>query len=187
VAEEPDPGWQLSWRSFVFFLPVGSRRPGAHTTEPLLTLRSVFVNFCVALVVFGIAIALLVLFVDEPATRSLVWLSVVVVGGAASLGVTNMFEGPLDCRSTDALRASYQRRFFTRMAVGESPALLGLVAAFAGGPWWSYYVGMVFALVNYAYAAPSARNLAADQARLTQRGGPLSLVEALRTTPTPPS
>jgi hypothetical protein len=186
VAEDSDPGWQLSWRSFVFFLPHGSRRTGRHTTDPLVTLRAVFVNFCVALVVFGIAIALLVLFVDEPATRSPVWFAVVVVGGAASLGVTNVFDSPLVCRSADSLRASYQRRFFTRMAVGESPALLGLIAGFAGGPWWSYYVGMVFAFVNYAYAAPSARNLAADQVRLTERGCQLSLVEALRTSPAPP-
>ena len=66
------------------------------------------------------------------------------------------------------------------MAFAESVALIAFTITFAGGPVWTYYVGMTFTFVRFATnVAPTRAAVARDQVDLDARGCNLSLIAAL--------
>jgi hypothetical protein len=109
---------------------------------------------------------------------------VVIALGVAGQVLVRLVDPQLNGATDASLTATYRQRFFLWVGVGEAPAFLGLLAAVATDRFWLYLVGCVFAVLSYVHIAPTARNLARDQARLDQNGTPRSLVSALGAMPT---
>ncbi len=106
-------------------------------------------------------------------------LGIVVGYGLISLVLAKLTERQLDCSTDAALVASYRVRFFRGMSFANSAALVGYVVELALGPWWVYFVGLVFSAVTYVRLAPTRRNLQAQEEALEDRGCGLSLISAL--------
>jgi hypothetical protein len=192
VTEEPrdsgwsrDPGWSEAIRgAWWFVVPFGLqlrlKRLDESGADGLVIMRSVFVAFCGAIVLFALVLA----FLNPPAPDlgTSVWVAVglVVYGLGAIFVVTPRIERPLACDSDVVLGGTYRTRFFVRIAVAESVALFGFVAVFMVGPAWLYYIAGAVTLVGFARYAPSAGNLIRDQAELLSRGCERPLIGALR-------
>lgn len=175
-----DPGWR---RSLLALIPgyglVLSLRGGGTRTDGLVMLRSVFVSFTGAIVMF--AVVLVFLFPLGPVEAAGAMPSVVVGYGVISLGLARALgRHRLDCASETALASTYRSRFFLRIAVAEAAALLGFTGAFIQERLWIYLVGAAFALVGFALTAPSAGNLRKEQDALNRAGCSLSLAATLR-------
>jgi hypothetical protein len=155
-----------------------SRPTPARDGGALTVMRYLFLAFTGALVSFVIVIASLP---DTSKGSPVPWL--LALAGLAILCVVapTVAEKPLDDTSAATLFASYQTRFFLRIAFGESIALFAFTFAFLGAPPWIFYVGCAIALVRlWTNAAPTRAALARDQATLDARDSRLSLVAALR-------
>ncbi len=170
--------------AWLFIIPFGLqlrlRRMDRDGADGLVVLRSVLLAFSGAIVLFAVVLTLL----DPPApdtTTSLgVAVALVAYGLVAIFLVTPRVERPLACDSDVVLAGAYRTRFFIRIAIAESVALFGFVAAFRFGPAWVFYVAGVVTLVGFARHAPSAGNLIRDQADLLSRGCERPLIGALR-------
>lgn len=86
----------------------------------------------------------------------------------------------LDCSSDGTLALSYRKRFTLRLAAAESAALLGGVASLVSASIVPFVAGVLFAVVGFAWCAPTRSHLAADQDTLTTSGCARSLEDALR-------
>src|SRR5690606_22330902 len=109
-------------------------------------------------------------------------LAVVVAAAGAGVLATGELVGrrQLDCSSDPALANSYSSRFFVRLALAETPGLLGFAGYVAVGRVELYLVGAAFALVGLSRAAPTVRRLAAETERLRGEGCGRDLRRALR-------
>ena len=179
VLEDDDPGWPL-----VGLVPfagpfIARRRRRAGTADGLVTIRQMFLAFCLAIALFGYVLA----FLDRGDTERPSLAVAVLVVGAASVLVGRFVEKPLNCGDEGKLKASYLNRFFIRIAFSEAAALLGFAAFFVTGERWVYYLAAVITYVGFARAAPSRGHLRRDQDILRERGCYLQLVPALRTPP----
>jgi hypothetical protein len=172
-----DPGWQLAPSSL---LPHrrGAVARTASSGGALAAMRYLCLAFSGALVSIAIVIASLP---DSSKGSPWPWLLVVVGIGLVSGLLSRFAEQPLDIASSTKLFASYQSRFFLRIAFAESIALFAFTFTFLGAPPWIYYVGCAVALIRlWTNAAPTRGALERDQADVTARGSALSLVAALR-------
>lgn len=180
---DEDPGWSISWRSIGAVVVPGmlartTRRAG-DGVDHLVMLRQLFLSFVFAVLAFGLV---LVFLYSGPVSDPLAVMPLLVgLVGVSCLGAQRVFSRPLDLTSPATLAGSYRTRFFLRMALGETPALFGFVGFFVYD-WWLYPLGLAFTAVGFAYAAPSARNLAADQERIDAEGSGLRLIPSLRGT-----
>lgn len=163
------------------------RRNSAAGETPLAQLRKVFVSFCGAIVLISVIVIILGDLVeeDEPVRLSVV----IVVGvGLASLIAPRLFGPRLDCSADASLVTSYRTRFFLRLAISEVAALAAFGVAIRLGPWWVYFVGVVFTIVGFSRLAPTQRNLEGDQNDLRANGCHRSLMQALNSaSAAPPS
>lgn len=180
---DEDPGWSISWRSIGAVVVPGmlarTARRGGAGVDQLAVLRQLFLSFVFALALFGVVLAVLY---TEPVSQPVAVMPLLVgIVGISCLVAQRVFSRPLDLTSTASLASSYRTRFFLRMALGETPALVGFVGFFLYD-WWLYPLGLAFTAVGFAYAAPSVRNLAADQERINAQGSGLRLVSVLRGT-----
>ncbi|MDQ1475031.1 MAG: hypothetical protein QOE62_260 [Actinomycetota bacterium] len=149
----------------------------ARSEHGLLMLRRLFLSFSIAIVLIGVVVSV----ISTKGDSVFPWLPIVVGWSILSLGVGRVVEKPLDCATDMTLAGSYRTRFFLRIALPESIALLAFVAAFGGAPKWIYYLGAAITLVGFwAYAAPTRAALARDQEALNAAGCTRSLVAALR-------
>ena len=109
--------------------------------------------------------------------------AVVAVGllviGTGCLIVARFLERPLDGSSDRALSASWQRRFFVWVGVGEIPLFLALATIVATGRFWLYPIGSFFTLICLCRIAPTSGRLARYQEQLTSDGYSISLRAAL--------
>jgi F0F1-type ATP synthase membrane subunit c/vacuolar-type H+-ATPase subunit K len=192
VTEEPresgwsrDPGWREAIRgAWLFIIPFGLtlrlKRMDRDGADGLVALRSIFLAFCSAIVLF----ALVLTFLNPPAPDlgPSVWVTLGLVGyGLVGIFiVTPRIERPLACDSDVVLAGTYRTRFFIRIAIAESVSLFGFVAVFLVGPAWVYYGAGAVTLMGFARYAPSAGNLIRDQAELLSRGCERPLIGALR-------
>lgn len=180
VMMNQDPGWDLSPRSLLGsltpFRAMRSRHAAGDTV--LAVLRNLFVSFCVAIVLISVTVIILGDLVEEDEP---VGLSVVIVAGVglASLIAGRSFRRHLDGSADAALVTSYRNRFFLRLAVSEAAALAAFVVAISLGPWWVYFIGVLFTIVGFAHLAPTQRNLERDQNDLRAKGCHRSLMQAL--------
>jgi hypothetical protein len=146
----------------------------------LVQLRMLYVSFVNALLLVGVVVVALASDVGGSGQMSgtTVALGVVAVG-AGSLVLQIGIDRPLDCSSAETLMGAYRTRFFLRMACSELGALAGFVGVFLSGSPWVYALGLGFALVGMARAAPTAARLRHDQEQLSRRGCGLDLVALL--------
>ena len=175
-AGDDDPGWRGAWRGvFWVLVPQFAIRRGRRDANVLSALRLVFVSFTVrdrALRCRG-AVP-----VDRHCRQRHA-----VRGNSdrrrlrRALVSQRVFERPLDCTSDASLAASYRTRFFVLVACAESSALAGFALAFVAGALWLYYLGAAFAVVGFAHAAPTVRQVRRDQERLGDQGCRRSLVQ----------
>lgn len=172
-----DPGWQLSIGTFSFLLPGRLAKSGL---DPLQLTRNVFVSFCAAAWLIGLVVIVLGDIDPTRPDRPGLAVAIVVGVGLICLALQRTLPRPLDCTTPATLAASYQTRFFLRIAFAETCALAAFVVFVALGPGWVYAVGLAFAMVGFAAAAPAQANLRADQDSLSTTGCTLSLVAALR-------
>ena len=159
---DQDPGWAM--------------RSGP---DGLVTLRYVFAAFVVAVLVIAAPAVILrdrAVGVTSPALSVLI----IAVAGVAALGAQRLIAPRLDCTTEETLAATYRSRFFLRLALAESPALIAFAVAISLGPWWVYFVGLAFALVGLWYAAPTKGRLNHDQRQLDNGGCAHRLVPAIR-------
>lgn len=178
---DEDPGWSISWRSIGAVVVPGmlarTARRGDAGVDQLVVLRQLFLSFVFALALFGVVLAFLY---TEPVAQPVAVMPLVVgIVGISCLVAQRVLRRPLDLTTAPGLASSYRTRFFLRLALGETPALVGFVGFFLYD-WWLYPLGLAFTAVGFAYAAPSVRNLAADQERINAQGSSLRLVAVLR-------
>jgi peptidoglycan biosynthesis protein MviN/MurJ (putative lipid II flippase) len=157
------------------------RRLRRSPSDGLTLLRVTFLAFCIAIALIGWVVAILNGIGDEFGRVAVapVLLSVVVVGVAAQMALS-LVRRPLDCTDSAALARSYvSRRFFTRLAFSEVPALVGFVAFLLTTEPWLYPLGAAFTAVGFARTAPTRAQLNAEQEQLVAAGCDHSLTEAL--------
>lgn len=148
----------------------------------LLVLRALFTSYVVALVVFGVVLAVIAGGMEPGGTSTPAVTAGITAIGALSIVLPRLVERPLDCSSEGALLGGYRTRFFLRLAFADAAALVGFVGAILTGEAWLYLVGVPFAAVGFVRLAPTTRNIDRDQDVLNQQGCGLSLVHLLVTT-----
>ena len=191
--EGNDPGWSYAVQAIRWAaIPVwGARKLRRAKTLPahgLATLRLLFLNFCVALALIGLVVAILVNaqhFTGSNVNSQVTAIAIAVIG-AVSLVTPSVVERPLDCANDHRLAFTYRNRFFTRIAVAETPALSGFAGFILTGRWWIYPLGAAFGAIGFARLAPTAANIEKDQERLDRQGCTRSLIAALAR-PRPPN
>ncbi len=191
MLDDDDPGWPRSLRLLVFVVPfvgmLNRRRLQRGGGDGLILLRQVFLSFSLALVMFGVVLALL--YPSSPPPRdppTTVVTGLLVFSGIVALLATRI-ERPLDCTDDAKLAGSYRSRFFLRIAFAESAALFGFVGFFLTYDWWPYPVGVAIAAAGFLRAAPTRGRLRRDQERLAEQGCFRPLVRALRVAMPPTS
>jgi len=182
-----DPGWPnfgTSIRSLWTVLAPGLRirqfqqhsGPGA---DSLTFVRVMYIQYCVMLVVIGLALVVLGATSVHAAKDVAAWAAAVVAVGIVGLVTPRLVQRPLDGTSDANLAGTYRTRFFLRIAFGNVAALVAFVASFAAGEYLLYLLGCAFSVVAFVDAAPSKKNIAADQRDLVRGGCNRSLLGAL--------
>lgn len=159
----------------------------ANGRNGLTLLRVVFVQ-CV---VMTAAVAAAVLLIDPGRAASDLatagWTAVVLAVGTASVVVPRLVAHTLTCTSDVALATSYSNRFFLRVTAAQAPTIAGFVAALFAGSVLLGFVGVGFSLAGFVLAAPTKRQLVADQRALDAVGCHRSLVHAVAGGGRPPA
>jgi hypothetical protein len=146
--------------------------------DGLSTLRTLLWSF-VAMPVVLLLVAFLV--AGDGGDTSTAVVAVALVGWSLLTQVLGrVLPPPLAGEDAAELASSYRTRFFVRLAIFESAALLGFVAAIVTGNPWVHVIGLVSTEAGFAAAAPTDTNLARDQEALRGRGSALDLVASLR-------
>jgi hypothetical protein len=175
-----DPGWPslAEYVKAIPFMLIPHRQ--AARAQGLLALRLLVLQFATMLIVFFVILARLDATsgsTKDPPFSGAVAAAIAVVAGLLCAGVARYFgRRSLPCGS---LAATYRTRFFLFIAFAEAPALIGFVLYFLAGSLLSYALGFLIAMSGLAYAAPTRRRLAQDQARLNRDGCGRSLIRAL--------
>jgi hypothetical protein len=137
----------------------------------LMGLRAVFLSFVIAMVAIAVVVLVLAAELDDYRPVSAAWTaSVVVVLSAGAVGAERRIGGRLDCSSREALLAAYRQRFFLRIALSQSAALLGFVGFLVAQHPGIYFLGAAFTVVGFMHAAPTRTNLGKDDSVLAARG-----------------
>jgi hypothetical protein len=182
---DEDLGWEVSGRTLLMFVPgyvrlERRRRRSTGTWDGLAEIRDFWLTLTVAVLLFGVVVAL-VMRGAQPAPAG-VWVTVLVAASVLSLiAARTVGRRPLDCRDLASLGASYRSRFFLQMACYEALALLAFIATFSVGRWWIYWAFLPVTLYGFVRTAPTTKHLIGDLERLRLAGCNLSLVRALRT------
>jgi hypothetical protein len=125
-----DPGWRPA---FVGVVPFATTARFAHTRRAqnmptIIVLRRIFLSFSTGLIAIGVVVGVLTADSKMRSHGDGRWFAIaVLVGGIGAQLVSRVVGRELDATSVATLRASYQARFFLRMASAESAALLGFV------------------------------------------------------------
>jgi hypothetical protein len=174
-----DPGWGGPSGVIKMLVPfVGMRVRGA---DPVLTLRRLFISFCVAIVLIGFVLTLMDLDHRSATISTTTAVAVTAVAGVVGLGACIWCERrPLRCDDAAVLASSYRTRFFMQIACVEYPALIGFVLAVLSASIAPYLVAAAFTAIGFAAAAPTHNRLARDQRRLREAGCDTNLIGALR-------
>lgn len=174
-----DPGWGPAWRAALrLYNPFRSKQKPL-AGDRLTVARATFLAFGVALVAIGAVAPMIVCSCHDGGSPGFVAL-VVVYGAAAVAGVEWLGRRPLGCGSDTELASSYVSRFFLRMSIAQSAALMGFVAVTFTDRWTVYLIGFAFAMVAMARLAPTTASLQRDQEKLATAGCGISLLGALR-------
>ncbi|MGI8806519.1 MAG: PH domain-containing protein [Acidimicrobiales bacterium] len=178
-----DPGWRPALVALVPIVGVrvAAQRARNHPARGLVVVRQLFLSFAVAIGLFAFVLVQLNLASEDGSISTSTVLFVVGAVAAVAFVPGRLVERPLDCSSESKLMESWRTRFFIRIAFGEASALVGFVGAFLSGATSPYFLGAAATAIMFARAAPSARNIADDQADLYDRGCSLSLLTVIAT------
>jgi hypothetical protein len=175
---DEDPGWQLSWRVLLFFVPGAIPRAAKQAGDDALTaLRLVFTSFVMAVVLFGVVLFFLP---TDDQVSPWPWVVALLVIAVVCVVASRLAERPLDCTSDFTLASTFRIRFFKRMAFAEAIALFAFVFRFTTNVRWIYYLGAAISLARMLTEAPTPAALVRDQDELSANGCSRSLVAALR-------
>ena len=177
-----DPGWKEARRgaAWVVLPSLAAKRAAAADVRLLVALRTVFMAFAAGLAGVTVVVAVLSLTAGfESSVPTLPAAAVVALVGLAGIAAERMASKPLDCTSDESLAAGYRARFFVRMALAEAAALAGFVAFVLTASPVPYAVGLAFAVLGFARAAPSAAHVESDEQALAASGCGRSLRTAL--------
>jgi len=183
VVDDPsvDPGWPRQAALLWTLLPfTGFGMTRIVVGDGLMSLRQLFLKFASLGVWVGVVILLFVR-PGGPLTRG--WITAeVVVGIGAVIGVVVLRNvRRLDCTSARTLGGSYRARVLTSLPAAMAPLTFGFLFSILAECRWIYVIGMAFAAVAFALAAPSAGDLRRTQARLDADGCTRSVIAAVRT------
>ena len=182
---DDDPGWPKSPNMLALLVPRNVRSFPGEGRDGLIALRRVFLTFCIALALLGVVLAFLYPSSAAPADPPTALAGGLLLLGGVGVLLSSRFERPLDCTNDTTLALSYRMRFFHRIAVADSAALLGFVGFFLTYEWWPYPVGIAIAACGFVRAAPTRGHLRHDQQRLAESSCFRPLVHALRTSMSP--
>lgn len=157
---------------------------------PLAAMRVLVVAFAGALTMIGVVV--LILASDQEATGSppvgLTCAGVAVLG-VGMIAAAGSFQRTLPCGDAQTIVDASRTRLFLRLAMSEAPAIVGFAALFFAGSPLPYAIAYVLALVGFWRAAPTQRNLAAEDERMMAAGCPVTISQAFAqlTPPTAPT
>ncbi|MEO3938465.1 hypothetical protein V3N99_17165 [Dermatophilaceae bacterium Soc4.6] len=143
-----------------------SSSPVAAPTPALRVLQVVVGGMTSGIVLIGVAFALILPLAAPPLMAVL---AVVVVAAAMHLLIERVGYRVAPLAASEPVaqthqqaQAAFQRLLFVRAVLAETPALIGIVVAFAWSPssWFTYAVGAVLAVALVArHAWPTARSV----------------------------
>jgi hypothetical protein len=178
-----DPGWSGLWpKALLGVIPVlGVAR--VRRTPGIEGLRSLFVSYLAAIVLFAIPLPF-VANGEQSGNTTAICLVVVLAVGAAGIAAAHMFRRrPLDVSSPAALADAYRSNFFAKLAFADCVVLVGFTLTFLSVNYVVYVVGVAVALVAFAIAAPNRTDVTRRQEELRVAGSPLDLLHVLQTEP----
>jgi hypothetical protein len=146
----------------------------------LKPLWALFAAVSGAVVLFGLLVVAMVSG-DEPTRSPSVVTSVgiiAVVGVVAILAVFRV-RWTLACGSEAELASAYVSRFVFRIAIAESPGLVGVALSLLAGSVWPYLAAVPYVAIGLWLAAPTMRAIEAESQRLAEQACGASLVSAL--------
>ena len=158
VTDLVDPGWRPALPAVIPFM--GSR---LIVGQPfVITLRALWLTFFSAVILIAVVATVLVSS-DEPTGSVPVALAAIAVAACVEVGGivwARRRRAAIDPASNSA--GAYRTRLFAQVAFSEVPALVAFLFALIGGRAWIFYVGGAFALIGFAVAAPTRRDIAAQ-------------------------
>jgi hypothetical protein len=185
VNDPEDPGWGVPLRSIVRsavpFVGLLSARRRRSRRDPLTVMRSLILSEVASLFLFLIAFSFIAHW--DGGDEGWVPSGVIAVGGLAMIGIAWVRRRPVRGTTQASLVNVYRTQFFLSIGLAMIPALTSLAGVLITRSLWIYLIGLAFSLVGLAWIAPTRRDIERRQAELTASGSPLSLLDALLTTP----
>lgn len=179
-----DPGWRRSTRHALLGLIPGLRTLQLRRTregEGLVVLRGVFLSFLLALAMLGVVVVVLDINTSGFGTLSELPVALVVLSVGVASVVASALVGPdLQCQDDVQMAKRYVQRFFLRLALAETAALVGFVGFMLSGAGWIYFLATAFSAVGFSRLAPTEGHLRKDQDGLSAMGCQRSLLVALQ-------
>ncbi|MCC5952657.1 MAG: hypothetical protein JJU45_11240 [Acidimicrobiia bacterium] len=180
-----DPGWRPAWQAGpALILPQFAMRRARNQRDLVVALRSVFLSFCLLVVVVGVlGVFLLVAGGDAttPVSPLGATLGVAAIAGMALFAQWRTGTRTIAGDDTLTVVASYYKRFLRRCALAAIIlpwAILGGLFSLSVVP---LAVGMGLCALSLNLMAPTRDRLLADRATIAEQGSPVDLIEALST------
>jgi MFS family permease len=151
----------------------------------IATLRLTFVMFAGSSLLLGFVLTL----IDEPESQEPAarFATFVAIAGVAGVALcVRSGSRPLDASDQATLVASYAAQYFVGMAFAQLPVIAGFVGATVTGHGWMYGLGLAFAVVGFAFVAPTNGRIRRRDEQLVAAGSAFRLSEALQAPPAKP-
>ncbi len=187
MAGNEDPGWDVGLGVLWVLVPhIGldrQRRSAASGRQSVLAmLRQVYLGYCLIVLLLSALVVWLATGL-APQTRPTFAIGLVMLA-AATLPLALVLEQRLDCSAEVTLTKSYRTRFFRHMAFGTSAVVAGLIAVVQASEPLAFPPCLLFTVILYWRAIPTAGHIARDSDELAARGCTCSLLHALVQRPT---
>lgn len=139
--------------------------------DPVVGLRSLWLNFVAALCLVGGVV--LVLRLDGSRSDLTLWAGefVALVGIVALVAVRRLHRQPLRGDTPHEIASNYFRTFFLGVAMSEAVALAAFGLFTVTGAKWLYALGLTFALAGLGQIVPDRDEMARRQEELAPLGG----------------
>lgn len=184
------PDWDPGWGAQLTGMFIPSRRTALAGSPALTTIRFLWLAFAYALVAFAVVLAFI-----SPGDPSVVgWLPWGIVGWAAVIHLVaipvvlrRMATPPPEAAEPDLL-ITFRDAMLLGVALSESIALIGFVAAFLTSSLWVYLMSLALALLGLVRVGPFQRTFERCDLRLQEQGSVLRMTDAWRhaNLPNPP-
>lgn len=178
---DADPGWRSSVIGAIFPYTKKSFSP----KDGLVALRQLFIAFCVAIIMFGVALTFLE--IDSPAGNEAsrnIYIGIIVAVGILAHIVISLYRINLPLDGEKNIGDAWRTRMFIRIGISEVAALIGFAVAFIGAGYLPYFIGALFTFIGFYRAGPLRRHIASDNTKLQLDGWQgVTLTQILRMPP----